>query len=112
MSKILEEIVAGEGITLSQAASILPAHRGGGRTSPSAIWRAIKTGCKSPTGEIVKLAAARFGSRYLTSRGAIQRYMEALTGTDLTPALTPPRSPSARAKACAAASVKLQAMGA
>src|SRR5262245_33839415 len=76
---VLAEIIAGDALGLSAAARLLPAHRGDGRACPSTLWRWIRTGTRTPDGRVVRLEAARIGTRWLTSRAALARYMAALT---------------------------------
>jgi len=85
---VLSEIVAGDALGLSAAARLLPAHRGEGRVCASTIWRWIKTGTRTSDGRVVKLEAARIGTRWLTSQAALTRYMTALT--PVTPEATSP----------------------
>lgn len=87
---VLSEIIAGDALGLSAAARLLPAHRGEGHASGSTVWRWINTGTLTSDGRIVKLEAARLGTRWLTSKAALQRYMTALTPPSDTPARPPP----------------------
>jgi hypothetical protein len=90
--QVLSEIIAGDALGLSAAARIFPAHRGEGRASSSTVWRWINTGTRTSNGRVVKLEAARIGTRWLTSKAAISRYMAALTpvadGTPHVPSLS------------------------
>ncbi len=78
---VLDEILSGDALTLSAVAQLIPAHRGGGRMSPSTVWRWVVQGTRA-AGRMVKLEAARVGNRWLTSRSAVTRYMTALTPGD------------------------------
>ncbi|MBM3983734.1 MAG: DUF1580 domain-containing protein [Planctomycetes bacterium] len=93
---VLSEILAGDALGLSAAARLFPAHRGTGRASPSTVWRWIKTGTRTSDGRAVKLEAARLGTRWLTSKAAINRYMAALTPTTDTPPTVPPTQTAAQ----------------
>jgi hypothetical protein len=66
-------------ISLTQAARLLPPGRRGRPVSLSCILRWILTGAAGPYGERVRLEAVRLGSRWLTSREALQRFAERLT---------------------------------
>jgi hypothetical protein len=66
-------------ITLSQAARMFPAARGAGRANPATIWRHARQGVLLPDGRRVFLAAAKHGSRWLTSRQAVARFVAELT---------------------------------
>ncbi len=78
MASVLEEIVAGEGMTMGEAAKLFPAHRGKGRASTSTIWRWITEGATGPDGTVVKLEAAKFGGRHITTKKALMRFSERL----------------------------------
>ena len=75
----------------------------------------ILTGVRGLSGRRVKLEALRVGSRWLTTEAALQRFSDALGGTDAAappnpPA--PPRSPAARQTASERAAAELEALGA
>ena len=65
-------------LTLGQAATRYPGHRGARRLHPSALTRWILTGVRAIDGRRVKLEALRVGTRWLTSEEALQRFAEAL----------------------------------
>jgi len=109
--RVLTEILDGDRLTLSQAARLLPASRGEGRRSPATLWRHGHDGAKAQDGNRVKLEMVKCGMSWCTSRAALERFVVALTCAD-TAATIPPRSPAARSRASAAASAKLQTMGA
>jgi hypothetical protein len=114
--QVLTEIQAGEGLSLSGAGRLFPAHRGDGTTDPSTIFRWVTKGARSAAHQVVKLEAVRVGGRWLTSRGAVARFISALT-TAADPMQTmlrpvPTRSSAARQKACERAGAKLDQMGA
>jgi hypothetical protein len=66
-------------IPLAAAAKFVPPGRNGRRTHLSTLLRWILRGARSPSGELVRLEAARLGSRWVTSREALQRFAERLT---------------------------------
>ncbi len=107
---VLNEIIGGDALGLGAAARLLPAHRGEGRASPSTVWRWITTGTRTADGRTVRLEASRVGGRWLTSRGAMTRYMTALTSpasTDNDSKQERTRSDSQRQRASIAAANKL-----
>jgi hypothetical protein len=66
-------------LSLRDAAKLIPPARRGRPCSFQCILRWALEGAKAPSGERVKLEAVRLGSRWVTSREAIQRFAEALT---------------------------------
>jgi hypothetical protein len=66
-------------LSLREAAKLLPPARQGRPVSFQCVLRWVLSGTRSPSGETVKLEAIRLGSRWLTSREALQRFAEALT---------------------------------
>ncbi len=113
--QVLQEVVAGDGLTMGQVAKLVPSHRGTGHADASCIWRWVTIGTKTPDGKLVKLEAGRLGGRWLTSRAALARFMAALTPSDNStsaPIAEPSRTPSARRRANESATAKLIAAGA
>lgn len=113
VTDILAEIQAGEGLSLSAAGRLFPGHRGGRAVDPSTVFRWVTKGTTAG-GRRVRLEAVRAGSRWLTSRPAVARFVTALTDA-AAPAASPPvtsRSPSARQRAASKAGATLQAIGA
>jgi hypothetical protein len=109
--QVLQEIQSGQGLALSAAGRLFPGHRGGAAVDPSTVFRWVTQGAKAPTGELVKLEAVRVGGRWLTSRGAVARFVAALTPpADPTPAPRP-RSAAQRKRASEAAGKKLGKAG-
>jgi hypothetical protein len=106
--QVLTEIVAGDALGLSAAARVFPGHRGAGRTSATTVWRWIRTGSRTSDGRVVKLEAARLGTRWLTSKAALTRYMTALTPVTLaSPSPTPTRTEAQRTRRYEAAMANL-----
>jgi hypothetical protein len=98
-------------LPLADACKLVPPARRGKRTHISTLVRWILIGAKSPSGELVKLEALRIGNRWVTSRGALQRFAERLTPStdrDPTPSL---RTPTARQRASERAAAELEALG-
>lgn len=75
-------------ISLSQAANKFPGHRGAVRLHPATLTRWILRGVKTADRRTVRLEAVRGGHRWLTSEGALARFVAALTFH--TEALAPP----------------------
>ena len=94
----------------------LPGHRGGRRPHPSAALRWVRDGSPLPDGTRARLRAVRIGSRWLTTDGWWNAWVE-----QLTQAHTPAdgqvlgagvRSPTQRKKAADAAVRALEELGA
>jgi hypothetical protein len=115
---IINEIVDGHGLTMGQAAKIVPAHRGEGRTNPATVWRWCTQGHKMPDGSFLKLECAKLAGRWLTTKSAIARFLTAITAasspeaTNATTQTKPTRWQSTRMKASEAAGRKLSEKGA
>jgi hypothetical protein len=112
---VLSEIQSGDGLALSAAGRLFPAHRGDGTVGPSTVFRWLTKGAKSTGGQLVKLEAVRVGGRWLTSRGAVARFVQALTVAGTPASATPApvsRSLSARQKASERAGRELEKRGA
>jgi hypothetical protein len=76
-TQVAEEIARGEGLTLAQAARCLPQSRNDKPVSPSTLWRWAHSGVKLADGTRVRLEVARLGCRWLTSRAALVRFLQA-----------------------------------
>lgn len=112
---VISEIIGGDALTMGEAAKLLPAHRGEGHATVSSIWRWTTSGAKAADGRVVKLEAARFGGRHLTSRAALARFAAALSAPDTSPDTPAPkttRPPAERRRAADAARKRLEAAGA
>ena len=100
-------------ISLAAAAKLVPGHRANANVNASTVWRWICKGAKTTAGAVVKLEAVRIGQRWLTSREALDRFIQNLTDgstgpTSATPPTTLPiTSPSARARRAEAATNEL-----
>jgi hypothetical protein len=91
-------------VSLSDAAKLLPARRGGKRPHVSCLYRWTVSGCKG-----VILESLQVGGTRCTSREALGRFIEALTyAADDQP---PVRSPAKRRRAAECAIAALQAEG-
>src|SRR4051812_16640984 len=103
VSQVITEILAGDSLTLSAAAKLLPAHRGEGAATPSRLSRWAKDGAKTAGGRVIKLETAKFGIQVLTSRAALERFLTALNCTVAADAAPPIRPPAVRRKDAEAA---------
>jgi hypothetical protein len=74
--------------TLAEAAKRLPHVRGGRKVHVCCLYRWAMAGRKSRDGMIVRLETIKFGGTTCTSKEALQRFFDRLTG-DLT-VVTPP----------------------
>ncbi|QEL19503.1 DUF1580 domain-containing protein [Limnoglobus roseus] len=95
---IEQEIAAGKGLSLAQAAASLPGRRGQ-RTSPQTVLRWALKGTRGASGSVVRLEAARLGASWVTSREALARFISALSVT------TRPQQPAPRSAALEAGKV-------
>lgn len=109
---LLDEIIAGDALGLGAAARLLPAHRGSGRANPTTVWRWITSGARASDGRAVRLEAARVGGRWLTSRGALTRFIRALSTVPDSNEAIPPISKTDSARRGEKAAAALKAMGA
>lgn len=113
--QVLTEIQSGAGLSLSAAGRLFPAHRGSGTVDPSTVFRWVTKGTRGADARVVKLEAIRVGGRWLTSRGAVARFVTALTAaadpTSGTSALAS-RTPAARRCASERAAAALKNRGA
>jgi hypothetical protein len=99
-------------LPLAAAAKLVPPGRSGKRTHLSTILRWIMRGARSPSGEVVRLEAVRLGSRWVTSRQALQRFSERLTPRlDGVPPHSPRRTPTQRQRASERAGKELEGFG-
>jgi hypothetical protein len=96
-------------ISLCQAASRYPGHRGADRLHPATLTRWILRGVRALDGQRVRLEAIRVGCRWLTSEAALARFAATLGATN---DVTPPRSPASRSNAAEDAGRELEEMGA
>lgn len=110
--QVLAEIQSGEGLSLSAAGRLFPGHRGGSSVDPSTVFRWVTKGTRTPGGHIVKLEAVRVGVRWLTSRGAVARFVAALTDAANPAPSAPPATGTPSTRRAEKAAAALKAMGA
>jgi hypothetical protein len=108
----LSEIVAGLGLSLSQAARRFPSARQGRPVHSSCVWRWAREGVRLPDGYVVRLECARVSGRWLTSEPALERFIAAQTPTpDVASSPTMPRTPAARRRDSERAAAELEKVG-
>jgi hypothetical protein len=99
-------------LPLKDACALIPPARRGRRTHLSTILRWVLQGARSPSGERVRLEAVRLGSRWVTSREALQRFAERLTPQAHEDAPHPaPRTPASRRRAADRVGRELERLG-
>jgi hypothetical protein len=108
---LLQEIAAGEGEYLARAARRMPSVRQGKRTTLSCILRWVLDGVKGPDGSRIKLEAARLAGKWVTTPGAVRRFIAAQTPRDPEAPAPVPRTPGHRRRAAERAGAALQDMG-
>ena len=65
--------------SFAEAASRLPALRGGKAVNPSTVWRWTKRGVRARNGVVVRLEAIKVGGTCCTSDEALLRFFRALS---------------------------------
>jgi hypothetical protein len=110
-SAVLDEVLAGDSISLAQGAKLLPATRGKA-TAPSTLFRWHVRGVKLPDGTTLKLEAVRIAGRLVTSKAALRRFIERQNQPQQPPVPIPEvRTPTERRKAVASAVAACAARG-
>jgi hypothetical protein len=110
-SSIAAEILSGSGLSLGQAARCFPPYRESRPINPTTIFRWITSGVRLPDGTRLRLEARRVGGRWLTSREAIKRFIDAQTPNFVADPTAAPRTPTQRAKAAERAAAELSRLG-
>lgn len=98
-------------IPLAEACKLVPPARQGRKTHLPTLLRWILRGTRNPAGETVRLEAIRLGNRWMTSREALQRFVERLTPATDTPLQSVPRTATARQRASERAAAELEKIG-
>ena len=111
MTQTLDEIAAGLGEPLSRACRRFPPHRQGKPVSLSCLVRWITSGVRDPNGVRIRLEAARLAGRWITTPGAIARFLAAQTPRLDGDPHPPPRTPAARQLASERAAAELETLG-
>jgi hypothetical protein len=109
--QLLEEIEAGQGETLTRAARRMPRTRLDRPVTLGCLLRWITTGVSGPNGLRIKLEAARLAGKWVTSPGAIRRFVAAQTPALNGEKAPTPRTPGQRSKAAEIASKQLDKAG-
>jgi hypothetical protein len=78
-SVISAEILAGDGLYLVAAAKLFPRHRQGRPVSPSTVSRWATNGVRLADGQVVRLEALQLAGKWITTRGAIRRFLDRQT---------------------------------
>lgn len=105
------DVLNEDSMTLAEAGRLLPHGPGGKLVHRSTLLRWITRGVTAVDGSRVRLEAAKLGDRFVTSRQAVVRFMEALTpALDSEPAPSP-RTPQQRRRAVERAGKKLEGIG-
>jgi hypothetical protein len=118
MARVREEVLAGEGLSLHAAARRLPPARkarGSNRDAPvnaATIWRWVVDGINLPDGRRLRLEACRVSSRWMTSIGALGRFIDSQTPTLSDGQQPAQRTARARETASARAARLLESAGA
>jgi len=95
--QLLDEVTAGEGLTLSRLAKHCPAARRNGRpVSLPTLLRWVLEGSPGPDGQRIKLEAVRMAGRWISSRAALQRWIAAQSPQTEGEPVPAPRSPGKR----------------
>ena len=98
-------------IPLPKVAAQFPGTRGATRINPATVYRWCTRGSRTPDGRVVRLEHVRVGSRVLTSREAVGRYVAALSSS-VAPTVTAVRTPTVRNRSSEAAAAALRELGA
>src|SRR5690348_1694058 len=77
--QVIDEVLAGDALSLAEAARLVPAFRPGKPTHAATIWRWAARGVRLPYGTVLKLETCRCGGRQMTSRAALGRFIAAQT---------------------------------
>ena len=109
--QLLSEIEAGEGEPLVRAARRIPSSRQGKPVTLSCLLRWVLSGVRGPGGQRIKLEAARLANRWITTPGALRRFVEAQTPHLAAEGAPSPRSPARRQKASERAARELDNLG-
>jgi hypothetical protein len=109
--ELLDEIEMGQGETLARLARLIQPVRQGRPTSQSCLFRWVMTGVRGPDGERVFLEAARLSGKWISTPGAIRRFVAAQTPRLEGEAAQESRTPNRRRRANEMAARELENMG-
>lgn len=110
---VIDEILAGDGLSLADAARHVPSFRPGRPTHAATIWRWATKGVRLHDGTVIKLETCRCGGRQMTSRAALGRFIRAQTPeADIVCTPTPAAAtPARRKRSCEHAEKELDRIG-
>jgi hypothetical protein len=109
---VISEVLAGDGLSLAQAARVVPAFRAGRPTHVATIWRWAAKGVRIGGGRVVKLETCRVGGRQLTSRAALSRFILAQSATNSAESTLPvQKTPAQKNRLARIAKDKLDKLG-
>lgn len=107
-SDVLDEVNAGDRLSCSQAAKTIPGTTTEHPSGPT-VFRWCVDGARASDGKRVRLEHVRVGSRILTSRAAVSRFLSRLTNGAAAPINV--RTPKQRQQAAEKAGRELAAEG-
>jgi hypothetical protein len=108
---LLEEIEAGQGETLARLARRAPRTRLDRPVGASCLFRWARSGVAGPDGQRVYLEAARLAGRWVSTPGALRRFIAAQTPRRETEPTGAPRTPGRRQRAADRAGRELDGLG-
>jgi hypothetical protein len=109
--ELLHEIEAGQGETLTRAARRVPRSRQDRPVTLSCLLRWVMSGVIGPGGRRIRLEAARLAGKWVTTPGAIRRFVEAQTPRVEAEKAPAPRSSTKRQRASERAGQQLDSLG-
>jgi hypothetical protein len=109
--QLLAEIEAGQGETLTRAARRVPRTRQDKPVTLGCLFRWITTGVIGPDGQRIKLEAARLAGKWVTTPGAIRRFVAEQTPAPAAEPAPTPRTPTRRQRASERAAAELKRLG-
>ena len=76
---VIDEVLAGDALSMADAAQLVPQFRPGRPTHASTLWRWASKGVRLHDGTVIRLETCRCGGRQMTSRAALGRFIAAQT---------------------------------
>jgi hypothetical protein len=102
---------AADYLSISQVCRMLPPSRAGTPIHAATAIRWILSGCRAADGSRVRLAALRYGSRWLITRGALETFLRACAAGVADAPIVMPRTSGQRRRAAERAGEQLTSMG-
>lgn len=109
MAGVLDEVLAGQALSLAQVARKFPG-RSKGNVDPATVYRWSTHGVEC-RGQRVKLETCRVGRRLLTSEPALERFLAALQCEPVQPSTATSATGKRRAEELAQTAEELQKLG-